>query len=338
MNHKIPRVSIGLPVYNGERLIKNSLDSILSQSYQDFELIITDNCSTDGTQEICLQYAAQDNRIRYYRNEKNLGVVKNFNKAFELSRGEYFKWAAHDDMIHPDFLAKCVLILDSDKSIVLCFSKIQIMNKNGIVKRNYSDNLNKIDSDKPYKRFGNLIINRHGCFHDFGLIRSSVLRKTELFASYISSDRVFTAELGLHGRFYEIPEDLFILGDYPDRAMKKYPFYLRAALWDPSTKDKIVFPNWRVLIEHFKSIFNVPLTIQQKIMCVSYLLLYVFAHFNFAKMLMDVIVVIIPGSWRLHMKIKAAYKRIKKNLKSIKNVRSYETSEINFWISKKTKV
>src|SRR5262249_38674640 len=91
-------VSIGMAVYNGERYLPQTLDSLLAQTYSDFELIICDNCSIDGTEEICRSYVARDSRIHYYRNRTNIGVDRNFNLAFKLSRGKYFKWAADDDL------------------------------------------------------------------------------------------------------------------------------------------------------------------------------------------------------------------------------------------------
>src|SRR5262249_36899823 len=123
MNNHKPRVSIGMPVYHGEPFLKEALDSILAQTYSDFELIISDNASTDRTQEICTAYAAKDKRIQYSRNDKNLGAAKNYNRVFELSSGEYFKWAAHDDICAPDFLVRCITVLDQDPSVVLCYPR-----------------------------------------------------------------------------------------------------------------------------------------------------------------------------------------------------------------------
>ena len=96
-----PRVSIGLPVYNGDNYLAETLDSILAQTFTDFELIISDNGSTDRTEAICRRYAAQDHRVRYVRNPSNLGAARNYKRAFELARGEYFKWNGHDDPLAP---------------------------------------------------------------------------------------------------------------------------------------------------------------------------------------------------------------------------------------------
>ena len=117
-----PRVSIGLPVYNGDRYLEDAIRSILAQSYTDFELIISDNGSADRTREICEGYARQDARIRYTRSPRNRGAAWNFRRVFELARGELFKWAAHDDILAPDFLGSCIAELDADATLVACHS------------------------------------------------------------------------------------------------------------------------------------------------------------------------------------------------------------------------
>ena len=120
-----PKVSIGLPVYNGEPFLSETIDAILAQTFKDFELIICDNASTDDTERICRRYAARDKRISYYRQHHNIGAAGNFNRVFNLSSGEYFKWAAHDDLIAPEYLARCVEILERDRSVVLCHSRFK---------------------------------------------------------------------------------------------------------------------------------------------------------------------------------------------------------------------
>ena len=122
MKHK-PLVSIGMPVYNGENFVKGALDSILAQTFQDFELIISDNASTDKTKEICQKYAAKDQRITLLCNEKNVGAAKNYNRTFYASSGKYFMWLAHDDLIATEYLERCVEILEQNPSIVLCHIK-----------------------------------------------------------------------------------------------------------------------------------------------------------------------------------------------------------------------
>ena len=126
-----PRVSVGLPVCNGENYLDAAVRSILSQDYEDFELVISDNASTDRTQEICLDFARQDPRVKYSRLAANCGAVSNFQRVFRLSTGDYFKWAAHDDVCTPDFLERCVAVLERDPAVVLCCGQTQLINDDG---------------------------------------------------------------------------------------------------------------------------------------------------------------------------------------------------------------
>ena len=103
-----PKVSIGMPVYNGEKYIREALDSLLAQTFTDFELIISDNASTDGTEAICREYAARDPRIRYVRQSENRGPTANFHFVLDEAVGEYFMWAAYDDLWGNHFLAQAL--------------------------------------------------------------------------------------------------------------------------------------------------------------------------------------------------------------------------------------
>ena len=111
----VPRVSVGLPVYNGERFLAQAIDSVLQQTHSDLELVISDNASTDRTEEICRSYTTQDSRVRYFRSSANIGACRNFSRVFELSRAPYFKWACYDDICVPGFLEKCVAVWTSPR-------------------------------------------------------------------------------------------------------------------------------------------------------------------------------------------------------------------------------
>jgi glycosyltransferase involved in cell wall biosynthesis len=109
---KAPLISIGLPVFNGEKYIQQALDSLLAQSYDNYELNISDNASTDGTGEVCRLYAAKDNRVHYYRQPRNVGMMENWRYVLQLASGEYFMWVAHDDcwsMNYIETLLACLL-------------------------------------------------------------------------------------------------------------------------------------------------------------------------------------------------------------------------------------
>jgi glycosyltransferase involved in cell wall biosynthesis len=112
------KVSIGLPVYNGEDFLKYAIDSLLSQTFRDFELIISDNASTDTTPKICQEYVLRDKRIRYIRQNKNMGALWNFNFVLKQSNKEYFIWVSSDDKLHPEFLQKNIDILEKNKNVV----------------------------------------------------------------------------------------------------------------------------------------------------------------------------------------------------------------------------
>ena len=129
----MPRLTIGLPVYNGERYLAESIEALLGQSYTDFELIISDNASTDDTSLICGRYAKQDSRIRYYRQPRNVGLAPNHNFCARQARGELFKWAAADDLYHRDLLLRCVEVLDERPEVVLVHSYTAMIDEDGAV-------------------------------------------------------------------------------------------------------------------------------------------------------------------------------------------------------------
>jgi glycosyltransferase involved in cell wall biosynthesis len=123
------RVSIGMPVYNGEEFIREALNSIVSQTYQNFELIISDNASADGTEKICLEYAQKDSRIRYVRQLDNRGPAANFQYVLNEAKGEYFMWAAHDDLWGADFVSAGVEALALDQDAVAAFGRVEYVNQ-----------------------------------------------------------------------------------------------------------------------------------------------------------------------------------------------------------------
>jgi len=272
-----PRVSIGLPVFNGEKYLEEALDSILGQIYTDFELIISDNASTDRTQQICRVYAAMDSRIRYYRNERNLGAAKNFNRVFVLSSGEYFKWAAYDDVLAPEFLSRCIGVLDQNPSIVLCHSKAGRIDEHGEFVGTYDHEMRtfskKLFSQKPHERFGSLISVNNPCLWIFGVIHASALRMTSLMGNYAHADRNLLAEIGLIGQIYEIPEYLFFRREHPQAYTDKYihsehmNYRERLDWWETTTTQWINSSNLRNCLEYFRSVGRVSLKCSEKLLC-----------------------------------------------------------------------
>lgn len=270
-----PRVSIGLPIYNGEKYLKETMESLLNQTFTDYELLISDNASTDATEEICRSYAEQDDRIRYFRLEDNLGASENHNRLVAMASGEYFKWTAHDDLCEPTFIERCVEVLDNDPEVVLVYSRVKAIDEEGkdLYKYKAKPDLN---SSIPRKRFFECIVVGHAQSPVFGLVRKSTLEKTKLLGKYSSSDRVLVGEFALHGRIYEIPDFLFFYRLHPEQSWQAFPNrFTREAWFDPSRVSKITLPHWRLLQEHFLSVFRSPLTPMEKASCMPTLLWWI---------------------------------------------------------------
>lgn len=210
---RIPTVSVGLPVHNGEPFLREAVESLLSQTWEDFELIISDNASTDATEEICREYAARDPRVRYERCEENVGAAPNYNRLVALARGKYFRWNAHDDNCHEAFLERCVAALENAPDAVLAYPATHVIDDHGSVLSEYRDNLD-LSHDSPHQRLGvylknNFVRKRGLCNPVFGLMRIDGLRRTCLIRSFVGSDRTLLAHLALIGKFVELPEVLF---------------------------------------------------------------------------------------------------------------------------------
>jgi glycosyltransferase involved in cell wall biosynthesis len=266
MSNNQPLVSIGLPIYNGEKFLREALDSLLSQTFENFELIISDNASTDKTEEICRKYADKDRRIRYYRNEENIGAARNFNRVFEISTGKYFKWAAHDDICAPNFIADCVEVLDREDSVVLCYTDVQLINEDGTcIDSNLGYEPLELDALDPQKRFDDVLSRAIWCFEVFGLMRADVLKKTSLIGKYFGSDKVLLAELSLLGQFRGVDQKLFFRRIHAEQATlmnvrEKYT-------WIDPYSGKIIPFQLKALIGYLFAVEKAPLNFSEKLYC-----------------------------------------------------------------------
>lgn len=265
-----PKVSIGIPVYNGEVYLEAALNSLLSQTFRDLEIVISDNGSTDRTEDICRAYAAKDRRIRYFRNEQNLGAGWNFNRVLELATGEYFRWACHDDLCDSELLAQCVAVLDAHPEVVLSYPKTIVINEHGQEVEKYVDGFD-LRSPQPYKRFAQylkLVRHGHGCHPIFGLIRTDVLKSTAWMGSYPSSDLVLLGELTLRGQFHEIPDYLFFKRDHPQTSVRAHKaFRQRLAWYDPNKKGQLYLTRWKWFAEYIAAIKRTQINSREKLLC-----------------------------------------------------------------------
>lgn len=210
-----PLVSIGMPVYNEERFIRQALDSLLSQSFEDFELIISDNASTDGTQEICQEYVARDNRIRYYRNKVNMGAAWNFNRVFELISGDYFMWASCHDLWEHTFISRCTEILRQEHAVVLCYPLADWIDMNGEFFEKMPGGPDTCGLNRV-SRSNVVLWGTQYTYQIYGLIRANALKKAKNYGRVIGSDVIMLFELSMLGEFEQIPEVLLHIRRMPD--------------------------------------------------------------------------------------------------------------------------
>jgi len=267
-----PRLSVGLPVYNGEAYLAESLEALLGQSYEDFELIISDNASTDSTADICRSYEKQDSRVRYIRQPRNVGLAPNHNAVVEEARGELFKWAANDDLYARDLLERCVNALDEHPQVVLAHCWTAKIDSSGNVTDAYKYPLTT-DSPSAPARFRSILFDSGGD-DDYGVIRTEVLRRTAMKESYHHADHTIIAELGLHGPFYQVPDWLYFRRDHPGQSGRA-TMRSRCANMDPRRADRLRHPAVRLYGEYvwgyIRAIRHAPLTSAERRECYRYL-------------------------------------------------------------------
>ena len=272
-----PRLTIGLPVYNGENFLAESIEALLGQSFEDFELIISDNASTDGTAEICHGYERQDSRIRYVRQPRNIGLSPNHNFTLDEAKGEFFKWGAHDDLYARDLIKLCVETLDARPDVVLAHSWTARIDSDGSVTKAEKYTL-ATGSSRPSERFRSTLFDLGGD-DDGGVVRTAVLRSIAPKGSYHHADRTVISELALHGPFYHIPEWLFFRRDHPERAeLKHVTVRSRAANMDPRRADRLRNPVIRLYAEYVwgyvSAIHAAPLSPAERMACYRHLARY----------------------------------------------------------------
>jgi glycosyltransferase involved in cell wall biosynthesis len=256
----VTRVSIGMPVYNGEQYVAQALDCLLAQTYDDFELVIGDNGSTDGTLEICRAYAERDPRIRVLESAENRGAAWNYNRVFRASRGRYFRWAAHDDLVAPEYLACLVAALDeAPATTVLAQTGTVLIDADGNEIGVWEEGFDLASPSAP-RRLSQLV--RHLIMSNvlFGLTRRSTLERTRLHGSYPSADYVLIAELVLAGAFVLLPETLFMRRVHPGMSRVAHTNLDDVADWFEPGSSRGVRPEKLTLFtEHLQAIRRSPL-------------------------------------------------------------------------------
>ena len=275
-DHLRPRLSIGLPVYNGEEYLRASIDAVLGQTYTDFELILSSNASTDGTDDICREYAARDPRITFYRQERNVGAAPHHDFVLQKSRGELFKWASGDDLWARDLVARCVELLDQHPDAILAHSYTAAIDGADTVIQALEYPLHT-DAPQAPERLRSMLFDGDlpGAIQadDFyGVMRTDVLRKVKPHGSFYHADQVFMAEVALHGRFLQVPDWLYFRRHHDGRALQANP---TISSWsrnlDPRRSNKLVHPPARLVAEYilgyFAAVRRAPLTPAERREC-----------------------------------------------------------------------
>jgi glycosyltransferase involved in cell wall biosynthesis len=249
-----PKITVGLPTYNGERFLAEAVRSILDQDVDGLELVIADNASTDATRDMCQQFVVEDRRVRYLPAEQNRGAAWNFNRVVAEASGPYFKWAADDDLYAPGFVRSCIDVLESDPEVVLAYSEASEIDAEGQLIEHRGPT-NVAFSGSASERFRAVIVNEVYCYAVFGVIRTESLFRTGLIGPFAQSDRVLLAELALRGRFVELPERLFLHREHEGRSMYAYRDDRDRLRWFDTSRDgSLTLPRWRLGVEHAKSL------------------------------------------------------------------------------------
>jgi glycosyltransferase involved in cell wall biosynthesis len=261
-------VTVGLGVFNGERWVERAIESILAQTYSNFELLISDNCSTDRTHEICERYAARDKRIRLTRTATNVGAAENFNVMCRLATGKYFKYASCNDYCEPDLLRRCIEVLEARSDVAVCHPRARLLIEETGRSEEYEHKLHLM-SDSPFERLRTYFETVRLNNVEQGLLRVEWLRRTPLQEPFIGSDISLMAELSVYGKFYEIPEFLFVR-----RVGEKAMSSLRgdqelASFYAPGQK-ALLWQEWKRMLALSRMAFRVPLSNPERVKLLRY--------------------------------------------------------------------
>jgi glycosyltransferase involved in cell wall biosynthesis len=303
----MPRVSIGLPVFNGAEYLEDSIRSVLDQTLGDFELIVSDNASTDRTGEIVQDLAAADSRIRYVRNDRNLGAAPNYNRAFHASSGAFFKWLAHDDRMLPRFLEVTLAALEAEPEAVLVNTVVQYVDASGKPLGVYRSVLGRADSSRPSDRFGVMVLRPHTCVDFFGLLRRSVMTNSLLHGPFHGADKVFLAQMALRGRLIQLDgEPLVQMREHPGRYTRQVRSTRTKLAWhDTSRKGRVDVPAWTLYRAYRALVEAEPLDERERAACRRVLRRFWLAWRNSARLAVELVSIPFPNAAHAAFEIKA---------------------------------
>lgn len=260
-----PRVSVGLPVYNAERYLEGAILSHLAQTFDDFELIISDNGSTDRTRPICEDFARRDRRIRYVRADVNRGLSWNHARVFELSRGTFFRWGAADDLMSPDLLSEALALLEAEPRAVLCVPRTVNIDAEGGVTGELPRTLD-LDFDDVVRRVEAVLFRSYQMVYPQGLMRRAALLRTRRQWTYFGWDFVLLLELALLGHFRQTQQATLLRRLHEGQASRvQRDAQSGVARIEPTFGTRWVFPHWRWQVERARAVLASDLRFGQRV-------------------------------------------------------------------------
>jgi glycosyltransferase involved in cell wall biosynthesis len=255
------RVVVGLPVYNGEKYIAAAIESHLSQSFGDFDLVISDNGSTDATQEICRGFASQDERVKYFRSDTNRGILWNHRRVFEAIQNpnQYFRWAAADDIMEQGLLQAMVDILESRPEVEAVVPDTKNIDRNGKIIGSMARGLDLPFPD-VFERAKQVLMGAYQMVIAFGLFRAATLQRLRTRPNYIGWDFVFVWELALWGQIVQTTGPV-LLRRWHAGAMSHVKTAKEMRKWvEPNFTGGMNFPHWTWSYERLRALLAAPLS------------------------------------------------------------------------------
>lgn len=279
-----PLVFIGVPVFNGEAHLAETLESMRTQTLTSLAVVVADNASTDGTEEIGREFARLDERFTYVRHDRNLGAAPNCNFLHERSgSSRYFKWAAHDDVLAPGYLGACVDALERDPGLVLAHTAPEFIDDDGslvpydeeaeayVDSAGYHwhrDPLRRLDHPEPHVRFAEVVRRTVITQEIFGVMRAAALGPGPHFRSYYGSDRVLLARLALQGGFVELPDRLFLRRCHGQQASQQATTG-RAEVVDPERPEAVRFAVGQIVRGYVDAVRRADIGVVSKARCLA---------------------------------------------------------------------
>lgn len=261
-------VTVGVPVYNGERFVRRTLEHLQKQDYPEFTVIITDNGSTDGTELICREFVASDHRFRYFRSDINRGVSRNYNWALELADTELFLWNPADDLLAPTFLSKCIEALNGAPRSVIAYSRVQLVDENDTVIGALGDAELYLDGPSPSQRL-DTFLRRQAVHLQYGVIETTFLRTLGGEPAIRGADVVLGAKLVMAGPAVQVPEQLFQARRHREQGSMLTRVSDQVRESRPGAKIALGFPQARIAIEVCSAILHAGLPAPERRRCLS---------------------------------------------------------------------